>query len=231
MAAAQIQSTLGDILGNMRNHVRFVQKAIDEDVDLIVFPEMSITGYCREDAEKLAFLPDDHRLEELIHLSDKEGICIVAGAPIKMDHQLFIGSFIIQPNQKIKIYTKQYLHSGEEKYFNASFDYNPQIQIQNHNICFAICADIATPDHPRQAALNGANLYVASIFYSPQGLDKGIPQLCSNAQVHHLKILVSNFVGEQPPFKAGGKSCFVDQEGNVERSLGSQKEELLTIHV
>ena len=63
LAAAQIKSHENDVNKNLEEHYRFIEIASDNGTDLITFPEMSITGYLREGSEKLAFYPDDSRLD------------------------------------------------------------------------------------------------------------------------------------------------------------------------
>ena len=57
-------------------------------VDLLIFPEMSLTGYEREEAKQLAFTPNDTRLEKLRQLSHDHNITLVVGAPIQIDDRI-----------------------------------------------------------------------------------------------------------------------------------------------
>jgi NAD+ synthase (glutamine-hydrolysing) len=45
----QINSTVGDFEGNLRKHLSFFEEAVDKKVDLLCFPELSLTGYPPED--------------------------------------------------------------------------------------------------------------------------------------------------------------------------------------
>jgi len=55
LASAQTKPKRGDLTANLEEHYRLIDLASQQDADLIVFPEMSITGYEREKAEGLAF--------------------------------------------------------------------------------------------------------------------------------------------------------------------------------
>ncbi len=59
LAAAQMQSIVGDINANLMEHERLIKLATKHRAALIVFPEMSITGYTREKGKELAFSEDD----------------------------------------------------------------------------------------------------------------------------------------------------------------------------
>ena len=177
LAAAQIEAIIGDLSTNLINHLKMIDSAIKNKVDLILFPEMSLTGYCREKAAALAFTKNDNRLSVLKKIAIQNKITIIVGAPIRIDNNLYIGSFIIKPNADIDIYTKQFLHEGEALFFKSSFDYNPVIKIKNENIQLAICADIDTETHAENAHKNNCTIYMASIFFSEDGIDQGLQTL------------------------------------------------------
>lgn len=166
LAAAQIQSYSKNIETNLQIHQNMINLAVDHDVDLILFPEMSLTGYFREGASEFAFSLNDSRLDTLRSLSTDHKMIVIAGAPIRIESKIYIGSFIIKPDGTSLIYTKQFLHPGEEECFNASFDYNPIIEFENERISPAICADIDNPQHPEEAGKSSTTIYVTSIFSS-----------------------------------------------------------------
>jgi len=165
LASAQIEAKIGDLEGNLNNHLQMIDIASKNNADLIIFPEMSLTGYCREEASKLAFTSDDNRLTILKKQASKNNIIIVVGAPIIIDSYLYIGSFIIYPNLKIKIYTKQFLHEGEDAFFKSSFNYNPIVKLEEETITLAICADIDVEKHAENAFKNDTTIYIPSIIY------------------------------------------------------------------
>src|SRR5688572_14357462 len=125
IAAAQIRSFAQDTEANIGNHIRMIELAAKQEVSLIVFPEMSLTGYELELAEFMAFDKNDQRLTVFIEMAVQNKMMIVVGAPIKIGGELYIGSFIFAPDATAHIYTKQYLHTGEEVYFSSGLDFNP----------------------------------------------------------------------------------------------------------
>ena len=229
LASAQIHPEDGNIQKNLEEHYRLIKQAAEKGADLIVFPEMSITGYARENAREIAFLKSDNRLDQLQKLATDHQIMIVAGAPIKVGTDLFIGSFIFQPGSLLKIYTKQFLHSGEEKYFNNSFDYNPLIQFGEERISFAICADIDNPQHAENAYNLQSTLYVSSIFNSPYGILEGHSMLGSYAKKYGMNVIMSNFCGKSWEMDAGGKSAFWDNQGNIICEMNHTNPGFLTV--
>lgn len=229
LAAAQTKPTRGDIEANLLNHYRLIALAVENRAQLIVFPELSITGYERENAHKWAFQKDDSRLDHLKKLAVENNIIIVAGAPIQIDSKLFIGEFIISPDNSVSIYTKQFLHEGEDEFFKSSFDYNPMINIKNKKISFAICADIDNSLHPENACKRDTDIYIASIFFSPNGISNAHHDLKNYAQKHKMNVLMSNFSGESWGYPAGGKSAFWNNNGELIAELNGSDSGLLLV--
>jgi predicted amidohydrolase len=163
----------------------------------------------------LAFTENDARLEQLKKLATQYQITVIAGAPIRIQSDLFLGEFCIAPNNSVSIYTKQFLHTGEEVYYKPSFDYNPMIEIENERISCAICADIDNPKHPENATNNNSSMYLASIFFSPNGIPQAHQLLQSYSMKHQLNVLMANFGGESYGSPSGGRSAFWNNKGEL----------------
>lgn len=229
LAAAQTKPKRGDIDANLLDHYRLIKLAVQNKAQLIAFPELSITGYERENAQQLAFSKDDLRLNQLKKLAVENNIIIVAGAPVQIDAKLFIGEFIISPDNSVQIYTKQFLHEGEDEFFQSSFDYNPMISIENQKVSFAICADIDNPRHPENACKRETDIYIASIFFSPNGISNAYRDLQSYSQKHQMSVLMSNFSGESWGYPSGGKSAFWNNKGELVAQMNDSDSGLLLI--
>lgn len=229
ISAAQLSVSDSDIQKNISKHVNFTEKAIAEGCQVIVFPEMSLTGYMRERAKEFYFEIDDYRLDTLKQLSSDHNIIIVVGAPVKVNSKLCIGSFIIQPNNTTLLYTKQYLHDGEELFFEHNFNYNPQIRIGNETVSFAICSDISNAEHAENAAENKTSLYIASIYFTPNGINEAFNNLSDYSKKHSMSILMSNFVGKSYHYTGAGNSSFWNKEGMLIGNCNSSSECLLIV--
>lgn len=215
LAAAQTKPKRGDIDANLLDHYRLVELAAENGAQLIVFPELSITGYEREDAARLAFSENDTRLNHLKKLATENKITIIAGAPIRIESNLFLGEFCIAPDNTVSIYTKQFLHTGEDIYYQPSFDYNPMIEIENEHISCAICADIDNPKHPENASKKNSSTYIASIFFSPNGIPQAHQSLQSYASQYQMNVLMANFGGDSYGSPSGGRSAFWNNKGEL----------------
>ena len=229
LASAQTRPKRGNILENLDDHYRLVEIASDKGADLIVFPEMSITGYEREQAYLLAFSSNDIRLDKLTRLAVDNKIIVIAGAPILLNSDLFIGGFILLPDSSVKIYTKQFLHPGEEKYYKSSFDFNPIIELENERISLAICADIDNHLHAENAGKVESSIYIPSIFFSPDGIPSAHNLLGSYARKYSMNVLMSNFCGESWGQPAGGRSAFWNNNGGLIVEMNNSSSGLLLV--
>src|SRR5687767_12269882 len=102
IAVAQIQSARGDVRANLEKHIQWVNAT---EADLIVFPELSLTGYEPSMAKGLATGINDARFDVLQQLSDRKRIIIGAGMPIQTDTGINIGMILFQPGQPRELYT------------------------------------------------------------------------------------------------------------------------------
>jgi len=230
LAAAQINSKGGDLNENIRIHMDMIKEAAVSGADLILFPEMSLTGYEREKAEDLSFSRNDSKLYKLIQLAARHQIVIVAGAPVKLGKNLHIGAFILNPTGPVSLYVKKFLHAGEEKYYSPSTEHDPVISINGMRACNAICADIENPGHVEHAKrVNDCHLYLAGIFYSRQGILSAHQLLSGYAREKSICVLMANYSGEQWGITSGGKSAFWDEKGNLIAELGEKDSALLIV--
>jgi predicted amidohydrolase len=214
-AAAQTIPHQENITENLKDHVRLINLAADQGAGLVLFPELSLTGYEREKAGLVAFAAGDPRLDLLRSLAKARDIIIIAGAPIRLDPVLYIGAFILYPNGTETVYTKQYLHEGEEKFYEPGVKDGLQIDVMEERISLAICADINNRAHPVKAASLNSALYAASLFYTPNGIGEGYEKLRSYASEFSMPVLMANFGGPSYGLEAAGKSAFWDEKGRL----------------
>lgn len=229
LAAAQTIPKRGDIDANLLDHYRLINLAATNGAQLIVFPELSITGYEKEDAAQLAFIENDSRLDNLKKLATENKITIIAGAPIRIGSNLFLSEFCIAPENVVSIYTKQFLHTGEEIYYEPSFDYNPMLKIENESISCAICADIDHPEHAENAGKKNSSTYIASIFFSPNGIPQAHQSLQNYASQHQMNVLMANFGGDSYGSPSGGRSAFWNNKGELITQMNDSGSGLLLV--
>ncbi|NOQ23772.1 MAG: carbon-nitrogen hydrolase family protein [Bacteroidales bacterium] len=214
IAAAQTIPVKGDVDENIKKHISLIDQAHQKGVDLIVFPELSLTGYEPELARALAFTEKDERLNPLMETAYEKQMILVVGAPIQKNGKLHIGAFIIYPNKSSAIYTKRYLHTGEDKFFDPG-ELDPQIELKGETVSLAICADINNASHPKKASSNGANVYIAGVLWSTEGYKNDIKLMKDYATNYKMLVVLSNFGGDSGGYEAAGKSMIFSSNGEI----------------
>jgi predicted amidohydrolase len=109
IAVAQTCPRAGDVNANLEEHLRLARLAAGEGARIVVFPELSLTGYELELAKVLAFSEDDARLLPLRDAAASHSAILIVGAPVRVGSRLHVGAFILHPNHASELYTKHYL--------------------------------------------------------------------------------------------------------------------------
>ena len=226
VAIAQIEAIKGNVEKNIENHLKWIKQAIKNKADMLVFPELSVTGYEPDLAEKLATSQDDVRLDEIQSLSDKNGITIGVGLPTKEENDIFISMIIFQPHKERITYSKQYLYPPEEPIFKAGK--NPLVlNFGTEIVSPAICYETSNKAHCEFAKRNKATIYIASVLSSINGIDTELKKLSGIAKNNNMVTLMANYVGESGGYKCAGKSSVWDTTGKLIGQLDSETEGIL----
>ncbi len=215
IAAAQFTPIKGNINENIKIHYDFIINASKENVDIIIFPELSLTGYEPELSRDLAMNHNDSHLHLLQNLSKKFQMTIIVGAPIKVENKKpQIGLFIIDPNFQIFHYSKMHLHSGEERFFTRG-EKEMVFSCKKHKIGLSICFDSNNPSHFLNTSALGASIYLNSGLLTKNGYFEDTERIRSYAQKHQMAVVMSNYFGSTGKFEAIGKSAIWDNKGNL----------------
>ncbi|MBV6643875.1 MAG: carbon-nitrogen hydrolase family protein [Cyclobacteriaceae bacterium] len=220
---AQTRSVPGRVDVNLQIHLQAIKKGIQQQADLIVFPELSLTGYEPVLAGDLALSLDDPRLDCIQALSDENQTCIGLGAPIKHEEGTSIGMIIFQPHQSRWLYEKKYLHPDEVPFFIEGKK-QPKLVIYETTIALAICYELSIKDHLLHAFATGSDLYLASVAKTQQGIEQAQVQLSQTAQQHTCLVLMVNAVGPADGVICAGQSTIWNSDGGKMCQLSSDQE-------
>lgn len=224
ICVAQTRPIAGDIGQNVERHKPFVNVAVATGADVLIFPELSLTGYEPDLANALATTPDDNRFDLFQQLSDATRITLGVGIPLRSNSGILISLLIFQPNQPRQVYSKQYLHADEEPYFVPG--QAPTFLIAP-TLALAICYELSVPEHLTDAVKNGATIYVASVAKSASGVERAVEQLTEIAQTYSMTVLMANSVGPCDNFIAAGKSSVWNNKGVLVGQLDEYNEGVL----
>ena len=223
---AQIKPDKGNIQNNIEIHKKWIQIAVSEKTDLIVFPELSLTGYEPDLAKQLATDQNDARLNEFQEISNLYKISIAIGLPIKAKLGTLIGMVIFEPNRPKQTYSKQKLHSDELVYFIEGKD-QLILNIKSTKIAPAICYESVQLSHFENAKNLGADIYLASVAKSQTGIENASVHFSEIASKYTTPILMSNCIGVCDNFQALGQSAIWDSKGVLLEKLGTTTEGIL----
>ncbi|WP_303920428.1 carbon-nitrogen hydrolase family protein [Draconibacterium sediminis] len=226
VAVAQIEAVKGNIEKNVETHLKWIKQAIRNEADMVVFPELSLTGYERELAGELATNQDDKRLDEMQRLSDESCITIGVGLPTRKSDNVFISMIIFQPHTDRITYSKQYLYPPEEPFFTAAK--NPMVlNLETEVVSPAICYEASNDAHWEYASQNNATIYIASVLSSVAGIEAEIKKLSGMAKNKNLVTLMSNYVGRSGGYECAGRSSVWSEKGELMGQLDEKTEGLL----
>jgi predicted amidohydrolase len=230
ICVAQTNPIKGDIQRNIENHKKLIVKAVAQKAGLIIFPELSLTGYEPTLAKELAITKEDIRLTDFQILSNENEITIGVGAPTKSDSGTCISMILFQPNKPREIYSKKYLHADEEPFF-VSGDNFPCLTIKETKIAFAICYEISIDKHIEDAFKNGATIYIASVAKFENGIEKALQRLAHIASKYKMSVLMSNCVGISDGHHCAGKTSIWNSKGVLINQLNDKEEDVLIVDI
>ena len=167
VAAAIPSIKVADVQYNVEEIERLVVKAEEEGVELLVFPELCVTGYTCQDLFRSAHLLDasDEALSLLTDFSLGRGITFVVGAPIRQDDRLMNSAVIISNGQRHyihKTFLPNYNEFYEKRWFSVeALDAEPRIFRLPNGVTFGveICEDLWSAIPPSSTlATSGADI-------------------------------------------------------------------------
>jgi len=225
ISVAQARPEAGNIEKNIAKHLQLIGLA--EGAELIVFPELSLTGYEPTLAANLATDIEDKKLDVLQTVSDKQRITICVGLPVKQEEGVSISMVIIQPHEPRQLYSKTYLHADEQSFF-VSHQNDINLTLSSR-ITFAICYELSVPEHTSNAFRNGENIYIASVSKTKRGIDKTLPTLAGIASTHKATVLLSNAIGTEDGGQSAGHSSAWDNKGVLLAQMNEEDEGIILL--
>ena len=223
---AQIESLKGNVQKNIQTHLQLIEHAINLNSDLIIFPELSITGYEPSLAKKYVTNVENSIFDQFQELSDKNEITIGVGIPTNAIGGIYISMLIFQPYKKKVVYSKQMLHTDELPYFTHG---NTQtfLNIKGNKIAIGICFETLQREHFLNANKKGADIYIASVAKAKGGIDKACLHFSKIAVEFKTPILMSNSVGFCDNFMSVGRSAIWNKNGELIEQLDDKNQGIL----
>lgn len=228
IAVAQTRPVKGDIKANIEHHKKMINLGVSHEADMIIFPELSITGYEPELAKELATNQDDTRFDELQQISDNNEITIGVGVPTKSIEGICISMVIFQPHKARTTYSKKYIHPDEEPFFISGQNFGC-LPGTKPKIGLAICYELSIPEHLENAHQCGAEVYIASVAKTAEGVEKAHKRLSEIAGNYSMTVLMSNCVGPCDNFESAGRTAIWNNKAVLMAQLDNDAEGILIV--
>ncbi|MDA0265797.1 MAG: carbon-nitrogen hydrolase family protein [Cyanobacteria bacterium] len=228
ICVAQTRPVMGDIEANIDRHQQLIEGAIALGADLIVFPELSITGYEPTLAKDWAVDLGDRRFDRFQTLSDTHQITIGIGAPTQNPPGICISLLLFQPHQARQHYSKMHLHPDEEPFFVPG---PPSAGLigPGAKVALAICYELFVPEHAAHAAHNGAAVYLTSVAKSVDGVEKARKRLREIARDYAMTVLMANCLGLADGMDCPGQTSVWSPQGTLLSQLDDVEEGFIVV--
>ena len=235
IALAQINPTVGDLEGNTRKVIRYMERAREMKADLVAFPELAIPGYPPEDLLlKPQFLEENRRHMENVVAQSKE-IAVILGFADAADAEVYNAAAIAYDGRLIDVYHKMFLPNygvfDEDRYFRAG-ETCPVYVINGTSVGVNICEDIWYPVGPTVVQRNAGAEVIVNINGSPFHAGKRRfkeKMLATRAADNELFLAYVHMVGGQDELVFDGASMVFDPQGDLVAASGQFVEDLLVL--
>jgi NAD+ synthase (glutamine-hydrolysing) len=242
VALAQINTTVGDVWGNVERAAEAMRDAVEAGAELVAFPELTITGYPPEDLlMRRSFIDENlQALGELVR-EVPEGVAAAIGF-VDLDGDLFNACAVASGGEVLHRYHKHYLPNygvfDENRYFREGAG-APILRFGEAGqggtlVGVSVCEDIWYPGGPaREQALAGASVLL-NISASPYHRRKGVfreRMLGVRASDYGCYVLFCNLVGGQDELVFDGHSVVFDPEGRLVSRARQFAEDLLVVDI
>ncbi len=236
IALAQVNPTVGDLAGNARLVVDWIERARQAEADVVCFPELVITGYPPEDLVLKPSFVRDNIAQLNVIAGATRGIAAVVGF-VDREGDLYNAAAFLHDGEIKAVYHKVFLPNygvfDEKRYF-APGRRCPIIELDGVPIGLSVCEDCWFPSGPMAwEAKQGARLLI-NINGSPYHYGKRAPRetmVAGRAADYGTYIAWVNTVGGQDELVFDGNSVIFDPAGNPLAHAKSLVEDLLVCDV
>ncbi len=239
IALAQISPSSGGISHNLDKAKEFMRKAYIEGANLVVFPEMYLSGYAvignysMKDFQTIAIKIDDSPIIELIQLCSKLDVHLVIGLPLrdfKSNNVIYNVAIFLGPNGVIGVHKKITLPNGNyrgERFYEAKY-FKPGDHLSVFNTSMGIfgifiCYELFMPEIPRRLAIQGAQFLVC-LAAGPQSQKKGFDMFLPVRAIENSAYLIFCNLPQEGDMSFFGSSRIIMPNGRTvyEAKMGEE---------
>ena len=220
LGMAQINTTVGDFVGNTERIVKRIDEARSFGVDLLTFPELAICGYPPEDLLfKAQFIAENSKALQTV-IEHSSGITVIIGF-VDAREDIYNAAAIIHDGKLIDVYHKMFLPNygvfDEKRYFHPGSEC-PVYIIAGTGVGVNICEDIWQESGPATVQTYAGAEVIVNISSSPYHFGKGNVResmLAVRASDNVAIVAYNNLIGGQDELVFDGGSLILDEKGQI----------------
>ena len=236
LGLAQINTTVGDLEGNAAKVLEYVERARAQGVDLVSFPELTITGYPPEDLLlRPQFIEDNVATLKRV-VEGCRGTTAVVGF-VDSNEDIYNAAAIIHDGRLVDVYRKHFLPNygvfDENRYFQSGNRF-PVYVVAGVGVGVSVCEDVWYPGDPTRAQAQAGAQVIININGSPYHVGKRRfreQMLATRASDYAVFVCYTNQVGGQDELVFDGASMVLSPSGELLTRAAAFQEELLVYDV
>ncbi len=236
LALCQMNATVGDIAGNAARIRAGIDAAGEAEAELVLFPELALTGYPPEDLLLREHFLADARSALRDLAAATRGVVAIVGFPERAE-DVYNAAAVLADGAVHAIYRKLYLPNygvfDEQRYFQAG-DSGAVLEIGEHRVGLTVCEDMWEPGPPASEEAQAGATLILNISASPYHAGKGSERermFAQRARENLACVAFCALVGGQDELVFDGHSCVIDHTGRTLARAGQFREELLVCDV
>jgi predicted amidohydrolase len=235
IAVVQMAPELAKMEANLGRMADWIQKiATTEPVDIIVFPELSITGY--EGGQRFAQMAQrvPGAVTNILGQHANEfGIYVLIGMAVKEDVEtvLYNSGVLIAPDgSPAAEYRKIHLQAEERLVFRPGYRIKP-VETEVGVVGIMLGWDLSFPEVARSLVMGGAEVLLVPAAWEAQNADIWRTLLVARAYENDVFIAAANRLGEEPSYTFAGQSAILSPGGEVMAALEEPEEGYVVVRL
>jgi predicted amidohydrolase len=233
VAAVCMHSETGEIRKNLDRTASYVSKASEAGANAVCFPELSLTGYCLQDPNRVyKELGQDAVIESVLHMARDKNVIIIAGLVERsLKDKPYISQIVAGPRGLMGVYRKTHLSPPEAEKYEAGQEITV---FSNHEVTFGIqlCYESHFPEISTVMALQGVEVLFL-LHASPRGepaekMESWLRHIPSRAFDNGVYVVACNQVGtNKEGLDFPGVAMAVGPDGRIMESYMGKEEGLM----
>jgi len=231
IAAVQMEPKLMEIGDNLDGMAEATKQAANDQANLIVFPECSLTGYIfssRQEALPFAETIPGPSTEKLVSICRELGVYVIFGLLEKENDKLFNAAALVGPEGVIAGYRKNHLpFLGVDRFVDRGDKPFQVHETPIGNIGLQICYDIVFPESSRVMTLLGADILALPTNFPQRRGEKLNYVISARAIENKVHVVSANRIGSERGYSFSGLSKIVNASGDVLSLASPDSEEII----